>query len=268
MQTLWQDLRFGARMLWKHPGFTLLAILMLALGIGANTAIFSVVNALLLRPLPYLEPERLVLLSEKLQTGERYSLSHPNYADIRERARSFEGMAVAWSHSYTLTDIERPVITSGYVVNWNFFQLLGINPQRGRLFNEADDRYGATNTVIISHSFWQKQMGGEANVIGKTLRLTYETYTVIGVLPQGFEYFEAADLYTTMGHFLGSGSPHLDRGSHAFDFYAVARLKPGVTVEQANREMDAIGQQLAREYPKINEGRSAQAERLQDVMSE
>jgi predicted permease len=268
MKNLWQDLRYGARMLRKRPGFTLIAILTLAMGIGANTAIFSVVNALLLRPLPYVDSERLVLLSEKLPTGARWSACYPNYADWRARAQSFEGMAVGWSESFTLTSGEKAVLTPGYVVNWNFFQLLGVKPQRGRLFIEADDRYGAARTLIISHGFWQGRMGGDANVIGKTLRLTNETYTVIGVLPPGFEYFEAADVYTPLGLYLSPDSPHAVRGSHAFDFYAVARLKPGVTVEQANSEMDAIGRQLAREYPNVNEGRSAQAERLQDVMSE
>jgi predicted permease len=268
MNNFWQDLRYGARILWKRLGFTLIAVLTLALGIGANTAIFSVVNALLLRPLPYVDSERLVLLSEKLPSGARESASYLNYADWRSRAQSFEGMAVGWSQSFSLTGGERAVLTPGYVVNWNFFQLLGAKPQRGRLFSDADDRYGAARTVIVSHGFWQGSMGGDANVIGKTLRMTSETYTVIGVLPPGFEYFEAADVYTPLGLFLAPDSAHAGRGNHAFDFYAVARLRPGVTVAQANSEMDAIGNQLAREYPNANEGRSAQAERLQDVMSE
>ncbi len=268
MNNLWQDLRYGSRILWKRPGFTLIAILTLALGIGANTAIFSVVHALLLRPLPYIESERLVLLSEKLPAGERQSASHPNYADWRARAQSFEGMAVGWLQSFTLTGGDRSERVLGYTVNWNFFPLLGINPQRGRMFTEADDRYGAARTVIVSHGFWQGRLGGGADVIGKTLRLTDEIYTVIGVLPPSFEYFEAADVYTPLGLVLSPDSAHAGRGNHAFDFYAVARLKPGVTVEQANSEMGAIGQQLAREYPNVNEGRSAQVERLQDVMSE
>jgi predicted permease len=268
MQTLWQDLRYGARMLQKRPGFTLIAILTLALGIGANTAIFSVVNALLLRPLPYVDSERLVLLSAKLSTGERDSASYPNYVDWRARARSFEGMAVGWLYSFALRGGDRAVLAPGCVVNWNFFQLLGINPQRGRLFTEADDRYGAARTVVVSHSLWQGRLGGDANVIGKTLRMANENYTVIGVLPPGFAYFRAADVYTPLGPFLAPDSAFAGRGNTAFNFYAVARLKPGVTVEQANSEMEAIGNQLAREYPNANEGKSAQAERLQDVMSE
>ncbi len=268
MQTLWQDLRYGARMLVKTPGFTLIAVLTLSLGIGANTAIFSVVNALLLRPLPFADAERLVLLSEKTGTGERDSASHPNYADWRARAQSFEGMAIAWPQNFTLTSADEAARVSGSTVNWNFFPLLRVGPQLGRMFTEADDRYGAARTVIISHGFWQRRFGGELNAIGQTLRLTGETYTVIGVLPPGFEYFREADVYTPLGLTLAPDSPFANRGSSAFNFYAVARLKPGVTVAQANREMDAVGQQLAREYPEFNKGKSAQAERLQDVMSE
>jgi putative ABC transport system permease protein len=268
MQTLLQDLRFGARMLFKQPGFTLIAVLTLALGIGANTAIFSVVNALLLRPLPYTESERLVLLSEKSRAGERDSVSYPNYADWRARAQSFEGMAIGWSQNFTLTDGNGAARVPAYTLNWNFFPLLGVQPQLGRMFTEADDRYGAARTVIISHGFWQRRFGGELNVIGQTLRLNDEMYTVIGVLPPGFEYFAAADVFRPLGLVLAPGSPFEGRGNRAFNFYAVARLKPGVSVAQANSEMAALGGQLAREYPNDLEGVSAQAERLQDVMSE
>jgi putative ABC transport system permease protein len=267
MQILLQDLRYGARMLYKNPGFTLIAVLTLSLGIGANTAIFSVVNALLLRPLPYAEPERLVLLSST-RAGQRHSASYPNYADWRERAQSFEGMAIGWPQNFTLMGGDNAARVPGYSVNWNFFPLLRVQSQLGRMFTEADDRYGAPRTVILSHGFWQRRFGGALNAIGQTLQLTNETYTVIGVLPPGFEYFEKADVYAPLGLVLAPDSAFAGRGNSAFDFYALARLKPGVTVAQANSEMNAIGQQLAREYPKFNEGLGAQAEPLQDVMSE
>jgi MacB-like periplasmic core domain len=167
--------------LLKNPGFTLIAVLTLSLGVGANTAIFSVVNALLLRPLPYVESERLVLLFEKSREGERISASYPNFADWRARAQSFEGMAASCPRSFILTGVDKAALVRGRAVNWNFFQLLGAGPQRGRLFTEADDRYGAARTVIVSHGFWQGRLGGDANVIGQTLRLTNETYTVNGL---------------------------------------------------------------------------------------
>jgi len=265
---LWQDLRFGARMLAKKPGFTLIAAVTLALGIGANTAIFSVVNALLLRPLPYAEAERLVLLAERTRDGERKGVPYLNFADWRTRAQSFAGMAMSGPESFNLIGVDNPRRLSGCRVNWNFFSLLGVRPQLGRLFTEADDRYGAPRTVVLSHGFWQRHFGGAADVIGKAVFLTSENYTVIGVAPQGFEYFEVADVYVPIELFLEPNSGMADRGTSFGGLYAVARLKPGVTLEQANNEMVALARQLAQEYPKINEGKSAQAERLQDVMSE
>src|SRR5438552_9158757 len=199
MQTLLQDLRYGGRTLLKRPGFTLIAVITLALGIGANTAIFSVVNALLLRPLPFAESERLVLLSEKTREGERHSASYPNYADWRTRAQSFEGMAIGWSQTFTLTGGDKAVRVPGYTVNWNFFPVLRVQPQLGRMFTEADDHYGAARTVMVSHGFWQRRWGGELNVIGQTLRLTNETYTWIGELSPGVEYFDKAVVFTPLG---------------------------------------------------------------------
>jgi putative ABC transport system permease protein len=262
-----QDLRYGIRMLLKRPGFTLIAVITLALGIGANTAIFSVVNALLLRPLPYPESERLVMLAERSKDGERLDAAYPNFADWRARAQSFVGMAAAYTESFSLTGVEKSARLEGYVTNWNFFHLLGVNPQFGRLFTEADDQYGAPRTVLISHPLWAARFGGDAEVIGQQMRLDDDSYTVIGVLPPGFEYLEAADVYVPTGLFLAPSAPLLNRGNTTY-LHAIARLKPGVSVEQANAEMASLGRQLAEEYPKVNEGKSAQAERLQDVMSE
>jgi predicted permease len=267
VERVWQDVRFGMRMFRKNPGFTAIAIITLALGIGANTAIFSLVNALLLRPLPYAESEQLVLLAEKSREGERLAVPYPNFVDWRLRAQSFAGMAATGPQAFNLTGVDKPVRLRGRLVNWNFFQVLGVNPQLGRLFTEADDRYGTSRTVVLSHGFWQEHFGGEATVIGKGLLMNGETYTVIGVLPPGFEYFEATDVFTPIGLLLAPNSNLADRGT-SLSLYAVARLKPDVTVEQANSEMATLGTQLAQEYPKVNEGKSAQAERLQDSMSE
>ena len=264
---MFQDLRYGMRMLLKQPGFTLIAVLTLALGIGANTAIFSVVNALLLRPLPYVESERLLLLSEKSREGERLDVAYPNFADWRARAQSFEGMAAAYTSNFNLTGVEKAARVEGCVSNWNFFPLLGVNPQLGRLFTEEDDRYGAARVVMISHELWRTRFGGEANVIGQTMILNEDSYTVVGVLPPRFEYLEAADFYVPIGLFLGPSDPLSNRGNTTY-LHAVARLKAGVTIDQANSEMATLGQQLAQEYPKVNEGKSGQAEWLQDVMSE
>jgi putative ABC transport system permease protein len=267
---MFQDLRYGVRMLLKHKGFTAVAALSLALGIGANTAIFSLVYTLLLRPLPYHEPARLVLLSEKGQSGRRATIAYPNFSDWRERAQSFEGMASVRDQSFNLTGVERPVQLRGRTVNWNFFHLLGVQPQLGRLFVAGDDRYGAARTVLLSHTMWQAQFGGETNVLGRKLLLSGEPYEVIGVLPPGFEYFRPAvedDLYVPIGLLAGPQMPLISRGNK-MGLYALARLKPGVSLQQANNEMAAIAAQLEREYPAVNSGESAQAEPLQEVMSE
>src|SRR6266436_1815150 len=145
----------------------MIAVLTLALGIGANTAIFSVVNALLLRPLPYVESERLVLLAERSREGERLDAAYPNFADWRARAQSFVGMAATYTGNFNLTSVEKTERLEGRVGNWNFFQLLGVNPQLGRLFTEADDHYGAARTVMLSHGLWQTRFGAEAKVIGQ-----------------------------------------------------------------------------------------------------
>jgi predicted permease len=270
MNSLLQDLRYGARMLLKKPGFALIAMITLALGIGANTAIFSVVYALLLRPLPYREPERLVVLSEKPhagQPGQRWTISYLNFSDWRQRAQSFEGMAaVRWS-GFNLTGLDRPAQLNARMVHWNFFQLLGVQPQLGRLFVAEDDRYGAPRTVIISNGMWKERFGGDASIIGRKLLLDAQPYEVVGVLQPGFEYFRADDVFTPISLFLDPRSVLLDRGSQSY-LFAVARLKPGVTVEQASNEMAMIAGHLEREYPAVNSGRSAQAEPLQDVMSE
>jgi putative ABC transport system permease protein len=267
LEELWQDLRYGARMLLKNLGFTLIAVLTLALGIGANTAIFSVVNAVLLSSLPYAEAERLVQLAERSREGARFNVAYPNFEDWRVRAQSFEGMASIRDQSFNLTGVDRPTQLLGRTVNWNFFSLLGIQPQLGRSFRAADDHYGAERTAILSHAMWQDRYGGDLSVIGKAVLLNGDPYTVIGVLPPGFEYFRKDDVYVPIGLFLKPNTGLTDRGSR-LRLYAVARLKPGVTLAQANSEMAALATQLAQEYPAANQGKSALAERLQDVMSE
>jgi predicted permease len=262
LETLWQDLRYGARLLLKNPGFTFVAVITLTLGIGANTAIFSLVEALLLRPLPYAEPDRLVMLSEK----GRNHIPYPNFSDWRERSQSFDGMASIRNQTLNLTGVDKPVSLRGRTVNWNFFHLLGVQPQLGRLFIAEDDRRGAARTALLSDGLWKAQFGGDPRVIGRRLTLDGEPYEVIGVLPPGFEYFRADDVYVPIGPFLKPDGL-LQRGA-SMGLYALWRLKPGVTLAQANGELEGIAAQLEREYPADNKGRGAMAEPLQDVMSE
>src|SRR5262249_22979564 len=153
-----------------------------------------------------------------------------------------EGMASVRTESFNLTGMDRPVQLRGRTVNWNFFGLLGVQPQLGRLFVETDDQYGAARTALLSNAMWRERLGGCAGVIGKGLLLNGEAYEVIGVLPPGFEYFRADDLYVPHGLFLKPQTSFVDRGS-SMGLYAVARLKPGVTLEQANRELAGIAAQ-------------------------
>ncbi|MGH9837935.1 MAG: ABC transporter permease, partial [Blastocatellia bacterium] len=176
-------------------------------------------------------------------------------------------MASIRGQALNLTGVDKPVQLRGRTVNWNFFQVLGVAPQVGRTFVAEDDRYGAPRTALLSNGLWKERFGGDANVIGRKLLLSGEPYEVVGVLPPGFEYFRADDVYVPIGLFLQPNTGLTDRGSSLW-LYAVARLKPGVTPEQADSEMAGLGAQLAREYPAFNSGKSAMALRLQDVMSE
>src|SRR5262245_41847400 len=258
--TLWQDLRYGARMLLKYPGFTLIAVLTLSLGIGANTAIFSVVNAVLLRALPYPQPDRLLVLTEKTRRG-RIGVSYPNFLDWRERAQSFTEMAGFRGALLNLTGVDKPVRLQGRAVSWNFFRMLGVRPQLGRMFVEADDRAGSASTTLLSHSLWQEKFGGDPAVIGKTISLNGNSFTVIGVLPAEFEFFRKDDLIVPLGATLSP--PDQGRGNHS-GLNALARLKAGVSEAQAGAEMDALAAQLERAYPDTNSGIRALTYRLRD----
>ncbi len=265
---LWQDLRYGARTLLKKPGFTLIAVLTLALGIGANTAIFSVVHTVLLRPLPFPEPERLVVLATTgVGAAYRAGVAYPDYADWRTRAQSFEDTACFLNTGFNLTGVEPPVGVPGRRVNWNFFPMLGVKPQLGRLFAASDDQAGATPTAIISHGLWREKFGSDAAVIGKTISLDGNQFEVIGVLPPGFELLRRDDIFVPLGLWFTPDHNILKR-SNQFPLYVLGRLKRGVTEEQARTELAAVAAQLAREYPTTNSNRSATAIGLADLQVE
>ena len=261
MQTLWQDLRYGARMLMKNPGFTLIAVVTLALGIGANTAIFSVVNAVLLRALPYPQPERLLVLTEKTREGQRMGVAYPNFQDWREQAQSFTEMAGFRGNSFNLTSVDKAARLRGREVSWNFFRMLGVQPQLGRLFVADDDKTSAARTTLLSHALWQEKFGGDPAIIGKTISLNGDSYSVIGVLPPGFEFFRKDDLFIPLDVSLSRGRGDLGRGNHS-GLNVLARLKEGISVAQASAEMDTLAAQLERAYPATNSGNGALTYRL------
>ncbi len=246
---LWQDLRYGAQMLRKNPGFTLIAVLTLALGIGANTTIFSVVNAVWLRPLPYPEADQLALVSHRnTQRGGTSDLTPGNYLDLRRQNQSFAHLAAFYDHDFNLTSRGEPERLQGQLASAALFPLLQVAPSVGRVFTEADDREGAGRVVVLSHGLWQRRFGGQANIIGQTLTLNELPYTVVGVMPPGFIAPEGiAELWAPIAF---TANDATNRGS--FHLFALARLKPGLTLTAAQSEADVIAHNLAQAYPKTN----------------
>ena len=251
MNILWQDLRYGARMLMKQPGFTLIAVLTLALGIGANTAIFSVVNGVLLRPLPFSEPERLVMIREtKLPQFPEFSVSPGNFLDWQKQNTVFERVVALTPSVNILTSAGEPDRLRGVRVTDGFFTTLGVTPQLGRSFLPEEDQPGRNNVVILSHGFWQRRFGGSTDIVNQTVTLDGQSFTVVGVMPSAF-YFMNRDneLWLPMGFTAQEAQNH---GGHSLAVFG--RLKSGVTLARAHTEMSAIATRLAAQYPEVNTG--------------
>ena len=244
MNNFWQDIRFAARMLWKNPGMTFVAIVALALGIGANTAIFSVVNAVLLRPLPYEDPDRLVRLSEDSPQVPQMSISYPNFLDWREQNRVFSGIAAMQFRSLNLIGVDEPERLPGRAVSAEFFNVLGVKPAAGRTFFPEEDRPGGSRVCVVSHGLWQRRFASDPELIGKQLNFSGESYTVIGVLPASYRFGTPTDVFVPIGL---RADQMMERGNHP-GIYAIARLKPGVTVEQARGEIISIAQRIGQQY--------------------
>jgi putative ABC transport system permease protein len=250
MQTLWQDLRYGARTLLKNPGFTLIAVLTLGLGIGANTAIFSVANTALLRPLPYQNPDELVMVWE---TAPKLGFPHndvapANFIDWRDQNQVFTQIAAFGGASLSLTGRGEPERIEGMRVSASLFPLLGVAPALGRVFTEQEDRSDAQGVIVLSHSLWQRRFGGDTGVIGQSLTLNNHSYTVIGVMPAHFRFpGREQEFWTPMAF---EPDEAAGRGDHYLS--VAARLKPGVTRQQAQAEMDTIAARLQRQYPRTN----------------
>lgn len=251
MTTLIQDLRYGIRMLAKSPGFTLVAVFTLALGIGANAAIFSVVNRVLLRVLPFRDAGRLMVLSETTERQPHVSVSYPNYFDWRQQNHVFEEMASFQQRDFNLAGVSEPESIGGAAVSSNLLRTLGVKPLLGRDFLLDEDKKGTEPVVMLSYSLWQRRFGGEAGAVGKTLTLDGKPFTIVGVLAPEFILYEAAQVYTPIGVWVGSDM--MERGAHD-DTTVVARLKPGITLPQARADLDIIARQLDQQYPATNKG--------------
>ncbi len=251
MQSLLQDLRYGFRMATKNVGFSAITILTLAIGIGANSAMFSVVDSVLLRPLPYKDSDRLVVVWEKPPDGERNVVSAANFLDWREQNHVFENIAATTFRSFNLAGKDRPERIEGMRVSWDFFEALGIQPVSGRSFVAADDLPGAARVALLSNGLWHRKFGADPGLIGRTLTVDGQACTVIGVMPPEFRFFGSPEMWMPIA---------LDRSQAARDFHwlvPLARLKPGVSLQQARAEMEGIAKNIARDYPKSNKGWSA-----------
>ena len=269
-QDLWQDLRYGARKLRKSPGFTLVAVMTLALGIGANSAIFSVVNAVLLRPLPFEEPEQLVRVFGT--NARRGSFSRPhsylNFSDLRGQNQTFESMAAYSGMTAALSGAEAPEQITGVIASGDIFRVLRAKPLMGRLLEPGDERPGGSNAVVIGHGLWQRRFGSDPQIVGRSIKLDGREREIVGVTPAdfGFEFVTgAADFWTAIDP---TASGYQQRG--AIFLEAIGRLKPGVTLGQAGADLEVVSSRLEQEYQDSNAGigvrlASAQEELVGDV---
>ncbi|HEY2934094.1 MAG TPA: ABC transporter permease [Acidobacteriota bacterium] len=233
MDTIRQDIRYGLRMLLKSPGFAAVTILTLALGIGSTTAIFSVVEALLLRSLPYADPGRLILMwgTGLAESAIEQQTSPQDFADFKQRARSFESMAAAsipWTSNLSGTKDPRQV--GVMFASGELFSLLGVRPQLGRDFQPSDDRAGAERVAMLSHALWESQFGLDRNILGRPIALNGDVFRIVGVMPAGFQFMEEADLWVPLAH-----NPIVNRGRAVRFLNVIARLRPQVSIQQAAR---------------------------------
>jgi putative ABC transport system permease protein len=250
-ETLLQDLRYGARMLLKNPGFTTIAIVTLALGIGANTTLFSVINAVLLRPLPLNEPDRIALLYQENRKHPLFQISRstaspPNYLDWKNQSQHFEQLAAYSSKTVNLTGADEPERVAVATVSADFFKVLKVEPILGRAFLPEEDRPGGPPVVVLSYRFWRQRYGADPEILGKTLTLDDYHCTIVGVMPRESLWPSGTQLWAPLR------MDYAARGRGELMLQVIGRLKPGSTWERARAEMDTIGERLARDYPAEN----------------
>ncbi|MBV8864819.1 MAG: ABC transporter permease, partial [Acidobacteriaceae bacterium] len=271
-QPMLNDLEYAIRQLLKSPTFTVISTLTIALGIGANTAIFSVVNGVLLNPLPYPDANRIVSLFEEIPNFKKGSISYPNFLDWQRMNRSFSAIAAYRPTAYNLSSEGEPEHLQGEMVSAGFFEILGINPIIGRTFGKEDDRRGTAPTAMISEGLWKRKFGAMSNIIGQRLVVDGVGRTVIGVVPSSFrlriqnfqQNTSLNDIYTPVGEY-NEPQFYADRGA-GWGMDAIGRLKPGVTLEQARQDMNRVSRQLTEAYPDVDSNEKANLILLKEEM--
>jgi predicted permease len=267
MDAFWKDVRFGVRMLLRSPGFTATAILTLALGIGANTALFSVVNGVLLNPLPFPRANELVTLYENKPNFKYGSISYPNFLDWQRNNRTFQSMAAYRPDDFTVSGAGNPERVNGVMVSADFFSTLGVQPVLGRAFSADEDRLGGKPVVLISAGYWKRNYGSARDIVGKPLTLDGRDYEIVGVIPASFhldiQNFRTSDLYVPVGQW---NDVIFHKRIVAMGMDGIARLKPGVTLEQARADMDSVARNLASVYPEDDSDVGATVVSLKEKM--
>jgi putative ABC transport system permease protein len=265
LQDFAQDFRYGLRMLRKAPGFTAVAVLTLALGIGATTAIFSVVYGVLLYPLPYRNASRVIVLNETTPKVGTVSVSYPNFLDWRAQSHAFSQMAAVHSVGFNLAGVTQPENISGDAVSPNFLSLLGVRPYLGRDFESDEEKAGTAPVVLLSYALWQSHFGGDPDALGRAIKLDGRSYTIIGVLPADFRSPDKTDVLEPIGVWAAADKEEVTERGDRGDMVVVGRLAPGMTLTQARAEMDGIAARLAREYPGSNDEFSVKLQRVRDA---
>src|SRR5215472_11953407 len=252
IQDLVQDLRYGLRVLRKSPGFTTIAVLTLALGIGADTALFSIVNGVLLKPLPYLHPDELVSLYVKVSNGQEIGVSYPNFLDWQRNNKTFASMAASFTDDFTLSGLTKPERLHGERVSASVFSVFDVKPVIGRVFTSSEDQLGAAPVALISDGLWERRFGSSSEILSKAITLSGSQYIVIGVLSEhltkSFYSDQRIDVYIPIGQW--NDYQLRDRGDHTVA--AVGRLRAGVTLAPARADMADVARNLATEYPEAN----------------
>src|SRR6202790_2113922 len=261
-----RDLRYAFRSLWKDRGFATMAVLSLAVGIGANTAIFSVVNGVLLRPLDFPAPDQLVRVwhvppAKSFPGMATFSVSAANYLDWERQNHVFEGMAIYSFHGFTLTGSDKPEQVDACAATSGFFSTLGVQPMLGRVFLPEEDQPGRSNVVVLSHRFWQEHFGSSPGIVGHDIKMDGRSILVAGVMPANFQFPEFAQMWTPMAW---TDQEKAVRGEH--HSVVVARLKPGVDLKQAQAEMNTISSRLEQQFPEDDKGWGAVVVPLHDDM--
>src|ERR1044071_1549439 len=263
----YQDVKYSVRMLRKHPGFAAVVVITLALGIGANTAIFSFVNAVILNPLPFPDADRLVVISEISKEGMEIGVSLPNFQDWQVRAKSFQEIGGYRFDTFNLTGMGSPQRLVGQEVTGNYFRILGVQPQLGRTFTaEEEEKFTPVGTaILISDSLWRTTFGSDPKILGRTMNLGGYDYWVIGVMPPRFEFVRKTDVWAPLGGWLAPNSAWFHRENY-MGLEAIAKLKPGISVSQADVEMRQLATQMAKENASTNSGASAYVRSLQSMI--